>query len=264
MIQRVNHRHTQSDPTTLLPALPAIACWAIFALAACGTNSSSAKADAAWVRDIVAADPLVGGGQAMVQRLESPFSPATGDPAARTAFFASQTAELDAEARARVAARADETLAREALSFFDSDAGRAFADAELFALAGYPHHADDFPRRAAETFGDPGAVGPAAAAELADARALIAEGHGERISPLILSLKIPASRITPEQAEAIAAFFASDAGQRWLELQVAVFSPVQDSYRALRDDAIERGFIARPDESELPDLVLPKAEAEKR
>ena len=36
-----------------------------------------------------------GGGQAIVQRLESPFSPATGDPAARTAFFESRAAVLD-------------------------------------------------------------------------------------------------------------------------------------------------------------------------
>ena len=191
----------------------------------------------------------------MVQRLEPPFWRATGNAAERAAFFAEQSALLDQRARTRIAQRATESVTVEALDFFATDAGRAFMVAELFALAAYPNQPADFPQQAATKFGDTTAVGSTAAARIEQVRVLVAEGQSA--SPPRLSLEVAAARISPDQAQDIADFFASDEGQQWLKIQSAVFPKVQSSFRSLLEKAIERRFVESPIEPELPSFLPP-------
>lgn len=229
---------------------------ALLAFALVASCSSVPATEADWVAAVVAADPMFGGGATLEQRLfgDPNYGPA-GDPLQREQFLREQRMQHDREASEFVRSKVADATALRALTFLRSDAGNALAAAETLALPLYPVWEDDYPRSAAQAYGQRDKVGPATVG------ARIAGLHSDEhvsVSPLALAVLIGGRAVTPDDADAIAAFRDSELGQRWCELQCQAFPITQRRMHAFHDRAVAQGFVrwlGDPQE----DLILPAA-----
>ena len=117
------------------------------------------------------------------------------------------------------------------------------------------HEPDTFPEQVAAQFADAARVGEGAQSVLRDVRQAMARGDSP--SPARLALVVGATRLSPVQAAAIADFYASIPGQRWLAIRMQAFPRVEQRFASYLDALRQRGFVTSvPD---LPGLVLPRA-----
>lgn len=207
---------------------------------------------------IVTVDPAFGGGMFLRSRmLGSPMHETVADEDELQAFLARERVVHDEQARALAARCLPATTARAGLRFLETEAGSTFAAAELLSATLYAYFDGAFVGAAAERFGDPAKVGPAAVAEFQMARAAAAEGRS--VSPSQLAMTIGAMKVSPEHAAAIAQFCRSERGAEWLAARTQAFEDTQQRFLAFRHDAQEQGLIKS--KLELSDLVLPRAES---
>ncbi len=211
-----------------------------------------------WVAAVVAADHLFGGGTGFGHRLAAaPTLAPAGDPRQRAAFLDAMRRRHDEQAAALVLELTDEATARSAIQFLSTDAGNALIAAEDLALGCASWYPDSFPGDAAAVFADRAHVGDDARRRIAATGAALA--RGESGSPAVLALQIGAARLLPEHAGAIASFYRSATGQRWLDVRTRAYAASTPIYRAFVDEALHRGFAQSLDGPPLPDLILPPA-----
>jgi hypothetical protein len=68
---------------------------------------------------------------------------------------------------------------------------------------------------------------------------------------------IGGAKVAPAEADAIAAFFAGEAGKRWCELQCTAFPRTHERFLTFREEATGKHFLRWLGEPN--DLVLPAA-----
>ncbi|MBZ0150757.1 MAG: hypothetical protein K8J09_04425 [Planctomycetes bacterium] len=247
-----------------------IAAFALLLFAGCGAAPEPATPPLAGAADdfvaaVVAADPVFGSAEALFARLhDMPSYVRSPDTAAWGQFHAEHRLPTDVQAARLVRELVPAELAHAALPFLRSDAGQALMAAETVALTCYPWVADDFPAETAKYYGDAAQVGDAARNRFAAIAAIVNgdnAGHADLSpSPAQLAKNIGAMLVQPAQAEAIAGFYASPVGQRWLAVRLQALAPNQQRFLTLRDAAREQGLLRPRPELELSDLILPRAE----
>lgn len=228
-------------------------------LAACqGDSAAPVPPIEPWVRTIVLADPLFGGGATFARRVLGDLTHRpTGDPLRRLAFLDEQCAQADREASAAVTELVPREIAAEVCAFLASKAGNAQMWAETTALTLYALHGDEFAAEAARRFGDENAVGEAARRRLV--AAVQARAQGESVSPPLLAFEVAAQYVTPELARDIAAFRQGPAGTRWLQARSAAFPRTTRRFAELGRALQAGGFWELQDERDGEELILPKA-----
>lgn len=225
--------------------------------AACGRPPVPPTAEQ--IETVLAADAMFGSAAALERRLfaDDRFVAAV-DLAARAQFVEAWRSRLDAAAAARVLAALDGADVAAAVTFFTSDAGRAFASARDTALALADHAGGhDFPRTTATLYGDPAQVGKERVRSiLAEVQEQMAAGGSNR-SPVLLALEIAAARVEPEQARAIAGFFATATGRRWLDGEARVNEDMEATWREFTMAARTAGVVRErvPGFGKLPPYV---------
>jgi hypothetical protein len=203
-----------------------------------------------WIATIVASDPAFGGGWLTFRRLglDTKWF-AKGDAHARNRLVAEQIVACDraaAELVARLAPEPDAAVA----AFWRSDAGNALATGEVYALAGFPP-LDGVLADFAERASDPSRVGETARS---DVRAAIA---AENVVSPSFAFAVGATHVRAEHAPAIASFYASAAGRRWLELRSRALAVSGPRYYAFAGALHDRGLLGSVYDG--MDLLLPKA-----
>lgn len=235
-------------------SLPLCSLLALVGLTACAAAPSADD----WVAAVVAAEPMFGGGAALEQRLFSDrsYGP-VGDALQREQYLREQRAAHDQQAAATVRELVSAATARQVLPFLHSPAGNALAAAETMTLGLAWYQGDDFPRRAAQYFSVRANVGNLAVqAQLEALRQAVARGQSP--SPAMVAMVLGGACITPDDADAIAAFFATDGGQRWCELQCAAMPRTDARFRTFHEQALGKGFLRYLGEP-MEDLILPAA-----
>jgi hypothetical protein len=212
------------------------------------------------VRAIVEADPAFGGGDAFEQRLAYDVHMLTGNRHVRRLFVKGQKDELDAQAAALVREHVTAELADAVAPFLGSDVGKRLGEAEVLALGMFRSQPDSFPALAAAHFADPARVGKASQVELDEVRKAIRE---ERSPPKEeIALVMAAGTLSPDDARAVGAFYATATGARWLDVRMRVFPIASDHYRDFLRKLVAHGFFrSSPD---LEPATGPQAEATDR
>lgn len=190
---------------------------------------------------IASGDPLFGGGAFVEQRLfAAPSFVAIGDPAARAAFMQRVRHEADAQALALAWELVTEEVAAGVRDFVASPPNAVLWAAEALALAAHPWPGDDFAAQTAAVYGDPARVGAAATQLVRD----LAAGDDYRsISPPRLAIELGAMRVSPAEAEAIAAFAATPAGVHWIAVRNAALARSQARFVEVLAEARANGFV---------------------
>lgn len=209
---------------------------------------------AAWARNAVHADLVLGGSLALQARVHfSPTLRTSGDPETNREFFERWTRRFDDEAARSLERRATPQLWEEVRPFYASAAGHALRRAEAAALVS-ASDLTQFGAMAAQHFGDPEHVGANALQQMAE----LQQAAGENpIDPLVAARLLGASTLLADDARAIGTFFHSEVGVRWQEVRAAAWAEASARLLACVLDGEQRGVLR--DLATLP-RYLPRGE----
>lgn len=191
---------------------------------------------------VIATDPAFGDWQnCLYCVLEDLQCYVVGDVQAEAALERSRRRAEDDAAAALVRELVQPDHAAAFAAFVASPAGRALGRAERRALT-LGWFELDVPTGTLSRFMDRHAVGDAA-------RRLVREeispnpSPDRPTSPGEVALVVAATEITPEQADAIAAFHCTDVGARWLAVRAAAWRQSRARVLALRESAARTGVV---------------------